>query len=89
MAETAEKPTVEQIRDTGQVATGADGKTQMVTVRALKNKVRDNGHTYMVGDEFHMELSLVPVHVEAGSVEIVPAVAAAQVAGREPSDPMD
>jgi len=68
-----EQMTFEQIREAGIVETGQDGRTEMVTVRAAIDKVRDNGHTYMTGDVFHMEMSLAAAHVDAGQVELVSA----------------
>lgn len=63
--------TYEQIEAAGIVEAGRNPGDRMVTVRALHDRVMDNGHTYTTGDVFHMEIRLVPVHVEAGQVEIV------------------
>jgi hypothetical protein len=40
----------------------------MCTVRAAKDGVTDNGHTYKAGQSFHMHKDLIPAHLAAGQI---------------------
>lgn len=70
----AEKPTIEQIEEQGQITAGPRGQ-KLVSVRALV-RVRDQGRYNEPGEVFSMELSLVPAHVAAGQVELATVAAA-------------
>ncbi|HUU59016.1 MAG TPA: hypothetical protein VMZ50_05695 [Phycisphaerae bacterium] len=79
MAKTKSNPPrtpLDEIREIAEVAPGVvDGverrDIEMVTVRAM-TRVMDNGNRYAPGDVLHMEIHLVPAHVAAGQVEVIP-----------------
>ena len=75
----ADKPTIEQIEEQGQITAGPNGQ-KLVRVQA-KVRVRNDGRYYDPADVFGMELSLVPAHVAAGQVEL------ASVSDAEPVEP--
>ncbi len=50
-------------------AAAADDKGMCLVV-ATHGKVRDNGHTYGRGDEFHMHRDLVPAHMQTEQVTL-------------------
>ena len=69
-------------------AAEAADENGMCTVRALKlenGRVRDNGKYYDTGQVFHMHRDLVPVHMQAGQVELVDAAPA----GKQATAPAD
>lgn len=59
-----------------QAARDAADENGMCTVVALIDNVRDNGHRYNKGDEFHMHADLVAGHAATGQVELMESTAA-------------
>ncbi len=55
-----------------QAAAEAADPAGMCNVRAAMDGVRDNGKTYAAGQTFHMHKDLVPGHVDAGQVDLLP-----------------
>jgi hypothetical protein len=65
------KPTIEQIRKTGQVEADTATGQAMAAVKATCKSVRDNGQTHARGETFAMEISVAAAHIAAGQVELV------------------
>ena len=69
--EKTETLTIETIRKIGTVTIRKEDSAEMVGVRVVDRTCRSNGKKYGRGDEFEMEISLVPVRVAYGQIEIV------------------
>ena len=67
MTASEQKFDIEAVRAAAEAAADENGMCRVV---ALIDGVKDNGHLYQKGREFHMHKHLVPGHAKAGQVRL-------------------